>query len=688
MVQQGMATCPCRLSAGVSQALTRMDTVRSVGMDLQYVEMVASGLRAPTTSTMAQTLTNLQAGSVFELSVHITAHHMGHFEFAICDQHVSGDLEDPQACFDARKLHRADPPADCVPNDARGDCQPIQVEYPERWYLPPAAGTHTMRFRIPSDLSCTSCTLQWRWWTANSCIPAPNYGCFFDLMAAEGWDVSQWCGTYCGECGDYEEGHYTCGEEFRNCADVSVTSGDQVPTTTTVVTNSATPTGTNSPTTVTTSPSSGTCVWNRDCGVNAWCNDATYEEWCPQQGQDCPSPQCILSGTTPAPATTSTTTPAATTEATTPATVTATSSATPAPSTTPSSGTCVWNRDCSVNAWCNDATYEEWCPQQGQDCPSPQCTLSGSTPAPATTSTTTPAATTEATTPATVTATSSATPAPSTTPSSGTCVWNRDCGVNAWCNDASYEEWCPQHVQDCPSPQCILSGTTPATTPQATSPTTPAASTTSFLGKTTTTTTANLPDGQECVSQALLQCINDASSYWPKCSPSQSKNNEGPAGYEFGHYCTQEWADAVNEVLRDPLVGKCGNSSATQTMLAQIAYETGYYSTLFQPIDGGAGLIHMIPQNWPINVGHMDVLWPGMDYSAKLSSMQEKFFQTPAYGWKSVAAWYLETNHVIPGCEGKNLFELDMDAQTRCILGRVVDRSEAYNIVGNCMATV
>mmetsp|Transcript_61364 Transcript_61364/g.113932 ORF Transcript_61364/g.113932 Transcript_61364/m.113932 type:complete len:685 (+) Transcript_61364:111-2165(+) len=559
----------------------------------------------------AEMLTHLQAGSIHEFSVHITAHHKGHFEFAICDQHVSGDLVDPQACFDARKLHRADPPADCVPNDARGDCQPIQVEYPERWYLPPSAGTHTMRFKIPSDLSCTSCTLQWRWWTANSCIPAPNYGCFFDLMAAQGWDVSSWCGLDCGECGDYEPGHYTRGEEFRNCADVAVSGGDQVVTTTTVATNTPTPTATAG----TTPAPSGSCTWNRDCEVNEWCNDPVYEEWCPQQGQNCPSPQCTLDG-----GRVSTTTPSAT--VTTSPAPTATSSPAPTPTgtaatTSVASGTCVWNRDCDVNAWCNDPVYENWCPQQGQSCPSPQCVLSGTTLPPSSASTTLSEATT-------------------TLGGSSTTVGH----------------------------------TTTTTT------------------VTTVTTQSTVPNGEECVSQALLQCINDASSYWPKCDPSQTKNNEGPAGYEFGHYCTQEWADAVNEVLRDPLVGKCGNSSATQTLLAQIAYETGYFSTLYQPIDGGAGLIHMIPQNWPINVGHMDALWPGMDYSTKLSSLQEKFFQTPAYGWRSVAAWYLETNHVIPGCEGKNLFELDMDAQTRCILGRVVDRSESYNIVGNCMATV
>mmetsp|Transcript_3254 Transcript_3254/g.5333 ORF Transcript_3254/g.5333 Transcript_3254/m.5333 type:complete len:466 (+) Transcript_3254:160-1557(+) len=462
MVQQGMATCPCRLSAGVSQALTRMDTVRSVGMDLQYVEMVASGLRAPTTSTMAQTLTNLQAGSVFELSVHITAHHMGHFEFAICDQHVSGDLEDPQACFDARKLHRADPPADCVPNDARGDCQPIQVEYPERWYLPPAAGTHTMRFKIPSDLSCTSCTLQWRWWTANSCIPAPNYGCFFDLMAQEGWNTGAWC-SFCGTCGAFEEGHYSCGEEFRNCADIvvrgtgattviasSTAATSATATSSDAVSSTPAPASTVPETSSSAPPEAGSCVWNRNCAESAWCNDATFEAWCP--ANPCPSPHCVrvpaTTDTTSAGAatTTTTTTPAATTIVT--VTVVETSSEVPGSTTTLAStpaatssstipaagGACVWNRNCAESAWCNDGTLEAWCPLN--PCPSPHCVQ-------------TPAST--GTTSGFLATTTTTTPVATTTRQ---CVPIGDCSSLGFCDQTLYANFCAGQQGNCPAPFC------------------------------------------------------------------------------------------------------------------------------------------------------------------------------------------------------------------------------------------
>lgn len=159
----------------------------------------------------------------------------------------------------------------------------------------------------------------------------------------------------------------------------------------------------------------------------------------------------------------------------------------------------------------------------------------------------------------------------------------------------------------------------------------------------------------------------------------------GPAGYEFGHYCTQEWTDALNEMLRDPVVDKCHDTDAIHKLLAQVAYETGYFSTVFQPADGGAGLIHMIPGNWVRNALDMEGLWPGNDYAPLVSVLGDTFFKTPAYGWRSVAAWFKRTNEVIPNC-GIDLFDQPFETQTRCILSRVNNRDEAFNIVGGCLA--
>lgn len=197
-----------------------------------------------------------QAGSIVEFRVAVSTHHMGHYEFRICDYALDGrtlsSVHEGQKCLDARILHRAAPGDSCTPNDARGDCQPIDEHNPGRWYLPPPGkGTqtadalwdsskakplpavdevHTMRFQIPADLTCTHCTLQWYYATANTCLPDEAYlGYFRDLQAA-GWDAASWCpwaleswatksNSCCGP-----EGKGVFPEEFWNCADITIVS--------------------------------------------------------------------------------------------------------------------------------------------------------------------------------------------------------------------------------------------------------------------------------------------------------------------------------------------------------------------------------------------------------------------------------------------------------------------------------
>lgn len=194
----------------------------------------------------------------------------------------------------------------------------------------------------------------------------------------------------------------------------------------------------------------------------------------------------------------------------------------------------------------------------------------------------------------------------------------------------------------------------------------------------------------ECVPHATLKCINDASSFWPRCDPSQSKRDnfptlQGRTREDYGHFCTRPWADALNAMLSHPVVNKCKDEEAQIKLLAEIAVETGYFSTLFQPADSGAGLVHMIPGNWPINAGDMESLFGG-NFVSRQAAAGAAFFQTPSDGWLSVAAWYKSTNRVIPGC-GKNLFEEPYTEQTRCIFGRANDRTEAFNIVKQCFGS-
>lgn len=101
----------------------------------------------------------------------------------------------------------------------------MDSHHPERFYLPPPGfygSTHTFHVKVPEELSCKECTLQWRWWSANSCIPATGYGCFAEVLNSRGYDAAAWGvrGDCPGNCGGNV--HCGCGEQFRNCADITI----------------------------------------------------------------------------------------------------------------------------------------------------------------------------------------------------------------------------------------------------------------------------------------------------------------------------------------------------------------------------------------------------------------------------------------------------------------------------------
>merc|ERR1712232_1872 len=151
----------------------------------------------------------------------VNAHHMGHFEFRICDQVLSPEnfasKADGQACLEKFILERADLPTDCVVNDLRDNCVPKDPRHPERWYLPPAkndivkagedwsdedvdttklpAATElrSIRYKVPDTLACEKCTLQWYWSTANSCLYDADYLTYFQELHATGWNnIDKW----------------------------------------------------------------------------------------------------------------------------------------------------------------------------------------------------------------------------------------------------------------------------------------------------------------------------------------------------------------------------------------------------------------------------------------------------------------------------------------------------------------
>jgi aryl-phospho-beta-D-glucosidase BglC (GH1 family) len=173
------------------------------------------------------------AGSDIDLSVVITAHHMGWFEFRVCDK---SELNDPkgeitQACLDRHQLLRA--PSD--PSES-----PIDPEHPERFYTPPkcafggAEMRMSMRYTLPADLECEHCVLQWYWVTANTCagddyesvIPLfPSNSCGGGDGGAVGWIPGPVLPSNIRPrlCSDENSGYP---EEFWNCADIRIVSSE------------------------------------------------------------------------------------------------------------------------------------------------------------------------------------------------------------------------------------------------------------------------------------------------------------------------------------------------------------------------------------------------------------------------------------------------------------------------------
>jgi len=114
-------------------------------------------------------------GSLIDLEVELTANHKGRFQFKLCP--VRGRNEATQACLDRNVMVNADGSDNFVIEETK---QKTKINF---------------KGRLPRNLLCDRCVLQWTWRSANS------------------W----------GNCGN-GTGALGCGpqETFRNCADVRI----------------------------------------------------------------------------------------------------------------------------------------------------------------------------------------------------------------------------------------------------------------------------------------------------------------------------------------------------------------------------------------------------------------------------------------------------------------------------------
>lgn len=292
------------------------------------------------------------AGMSVGFLVFISTHHGGHFEFRICDRKLDASLasyQEGQECLDQWVLERVPPEeayGDCDVNDARGDCQPVDANHPGRWYLPPTSMMETtpgagwsdlanetftsngasgsfyfMWYKIPEDLACTHCTLQWYWSSGNNCVYDADYFTYFKGIQELGWDAGSWSAfsvadwatcenRCCGNAGLW-------GEEFWNCADIKVVASGPTPPPTPAPTNKVTlsptwqptqpPSPTHAPTPQPTLPPSPPTTpsptleatevlqcFNRQCGCPGawqadWCtvDSAKFGGWCQESEANC-----------------------------------------------------------------------------------------------------------------------------------------------------------------------------------------------------------------------------------------------------------------------------------------------------------------------------------------------------------------------------------------------------------------
>merc|ERR1712180_156060 len=97
------------------------------------------------------------SGSLIDVEIQITAHHQGFFQFKICKMEKNMVTED-EKCFDSDES--------IVPF-ADGS-----IQYPITDYFPSSTNKsgywYSMQIRLPDNLECNHCVIQWRYHTGNS----------------------------------------------------------------------------------------------------------------------------------------------------------------------------------------------------------------------------------------------------------------------------------------------------------------------------------------------------------------------------------------------------------------------------------------------------------------------------------------------------------------------------------------
>lgn len=164
-----------------------------------------------------------ESSSIVTFEVTVSTHHRGVMRFFLCDLSTTPDNQVTQECLFANPLERDPSDVFISPPDSR-------PEYNGRYYLEPRCAkdltdsvyTHPlegpnstwsyqqgqkvrMRYKLPENLTCTQCVLQWFWVTGNTCnipgIKTHTYPSTFSDCSGDGPGAG-WYSSVLSDCGE------------------------------------------------------------------------------------------------------------------------------------------------------------------------------------------------------------------------------------------------------------------------------------------------------------------------------------------------------------------------------------------------------------------------------------------------------------------------------------------------------
>jgi len=204
-----------------------------------------------------------------------TTHHYGHITLAACNLGKSST----QDCFD-----NPDNWLEFVRDNSYG--MPKDVNHPERGYLKRGPMDFESVFKLPDNVYGDEVLIQWRYITANSCLPEEYTEYFNWAISNPDYDVvpTDWKGGNMQACDKYpQDGSKPDGgapEQFWNCMEVSILSGTPTVPTPTPPAPTQGPENTPAPIEVVPNPSGipfPCCSWYSDfCEQpnNSWCHSS------------------------------------------------------------------------------------------------------------------------------------------------------------------------------------------------------------------------------------------------------------------------------------------------------------------------------------------------------------------------------------------------------------------------------